>query len=38
MNVSGPTTQLDAISVAFYVTVIKQGIGDVLDPKRALMA
>ena len=32
-----PSIQLDAIGVAFYVTVIKQGIGDVFDPKDILI-
>jgi AraC-like DNA-binding protein len=36
-NVSGPTTQADAVGAAFYVTVIKQGIGDAFDPTRVIL-
>ena len=31
------TKQLDAVGVAFYVTVIKRGIGGVFDPRRILV-
>jgi AraC-like DNA-binding protein len=37
VNVSGPTTQVDAVGAAFYVTVIKQGIGDAFDPRRVIL-
>jgi AraC-like DNA-binding protein len=37
VNVSGPTTQVDAVGAAFYVTVIKQGIGDAFDPTRVIL-
>ncbi|MDW4547737.1 AraC family transcriptional regulator [Defluviimonas sp. D31] len=30
----GATTQVDAVGVAFYVTVFKRGLGDVFDPAR----
>ncbi|MCU9846734.1 AraC family transcriptional regulator [Defluviimonas sp. WL0024] len=32
INVSKPSRQLDAVGVAFYVTVIRQGIGGTFDP------
>lgn len=37
VNVSGPTTQVDAVGAAFYVTVIKKGIGDAFDPRRVIL-
>jgi AraC-like DNA-binding protein len=33
LRVSGPTTQLDAIGVVFYVSLIKRGLGKTFDPK-----
>jgi AraC-like DNA-binding protein len=32
LGVSEPTVQLDAVGAAFYVAVIRQGIGDTFDP------
>lgn len=37
ISVSKPLIQLDAVGVAFYVTVIKQGIGKIFDPKSILV-
>lgn len=37
LRVSGPTTQVDAIGIAFYVTVIKRGLGATFDPERILV-
>jgi AraC-like DNA-binding protein len=37
INVSKPSRQLDAVGVAFYVTVIRQGIGDTFDPNDILV-
>jgi len=36
-RVSGSTTQVDAIGVAFYVTVIKRGLGPTFDPNRIIV-
>jgi len=37
LRVSGPTTQLDAIGVVFYVTLIKRGLGKTFDPKSIIV-
>ena len=37
IRMSKPTKQLDAVGVAFYVTVLKQGIGSVFDPNDILV-
>ncbi|MCV2880381.1 AraC family transcriptional regulator [Sedimentimonas flavescens] len=37
INLSKPSRQLDAVGVAFYVTVIRQGIGGTFDPKDILV-
>lgn len=37
IRVSGPTTQVDAIGVAFYVSVIKRGLGPTFDPDRIIV-
>ena len=37
ISVPKPLKQLDAVGVAFYVTVIKQGIGKTFDPKDILV-
>jgi AraC-like DNA-binding protein len=37
INVSKPSIQLEAVGVAFYVTVIKKGIGETFDPKDILV-
>ena len=37
LGVSKPTRQLDAVGAAFYVTVIKQGTGDIFDPDDILV-
>jgi len=37
LTVSGPTTQLDAIGVVFYVSLIKRGLGNTFDPKRIIV-
>jgi AraC-like DNA-binding protein len=37
INVSKPSRQLDAAGVAFYVTVIRQGVGDIFDPNDILV-
>ena len=37
LRVSGPTTQLDAIGVVFYVSLIKRGLGNKFDPKRIIV-
>lgn len=37
VKVTKPSTQLDAIGVALYVTLIKKGIGETFDPKDILI-
>jgi AraC-like DNA-binding protein len=37
LGVSEPTIQLDAVGAAFYITVLKQGIGDTFNPKDILV-
>jgi AraC-like DNA-binding protein len=37
INMSKPSRQLDAVGVAFYVTVIRQGIGNTFDPNDILV-
>jgi len=37
LRVSGPTTQLDAIGVVFYVSLIKRGLGNTFDPKSMIV-
>ena len=37
ISVSKPSKQLDAVGVAFYVTVIKKGIGETFDPEDILV-
>lgn len=37
LKVSGPTIQLDAIGVVFYVTLIKRGLGRTFDPKHIIV-
>jgi AraC-like DNA-binding protein len=37
LRISGPTTQLDAIGVVFYVSLIKRGLGNKFDPKRIIV-
>jgi hypothetical protein len=37
LRVSGPTIQLDAIGVVFYVSLIKRGLGKTFDPKRIIV-
>jgi AraC-like DNA-binding protein len=37
LRVSGPTTQLDAIGVVFYVSLIKRGLGKTFDPKHIIV-
>jgi AraC-like DNA-binding protein len=37
ISVLKPSNQLDAVGVAFYVTVIKKGIGETFDPKDILV-
>jgi len=37
ISVSKPSVQLDAVGVAFYVSVIKKGIGETFDPKDILV-
>jgi AraC-like DNA-binding protein len=37
ITVSKPSRQLDAVGVAFYVAVIKKGIGEKFDPKEILV-
>ncbi len=37
ISVSKPSKQLDAVGVAFYVAVIKKGIGETFDPKYILV-
>ncbi len=37
LGLSKPTRQLDAVGIAFYVTVIKQGIGRIFDPNDILV-
>jgi len=32
------TTQADAVGIAFYVTLLRQGLGEVFDPNRMLVA
>lgn len=34
IKVPGPTTQVDAIGVVLYVTIIKRGLGSTFDPNR----
>jgi AraC-like DNA-binding protein len=38
MRMSKPTTQWDVVGVAFYVSVIKLGIGQTFDPKSLIVA
>ncbi|MBU2941424.1 AraC family transcriptional regulator [Shimia thalassica] len=37
LNFTGPTTQLDAIGVVFYVSLIKKGLGKTFDPKHVIV-
>lgn len=37
LRVSGSTTQLDAIGVVFFVTMIKLGLGNTFDPNRIIV-
>jgi AraC-like DNA-binding protein len=37
LRVSGPTTQLDAIGVVFYVSLIKRGLGKTFDPNHIIV-
>lgn len=37
LKFTGPTTQLDAIGVVFYVSLIKKGLGKTFDPKYVIV-